>query len=130
MWLDEAVAGLPSNARILELGSGFGRDAEYLAGLNYSVECTDAAQAFVDLLNKRGLNARKLNVIADGLDGSYNLVLANAVLLHFTREQTKEVLRKVLASLKPGGTFAFTLKQGDGEKWTEEKLGAPRYFCF
>lgn len=38
--------------RKLEIGSAFGRDAGYLERKGHSVECTDATQAFVDLLNK------------------------------------------------------------------------------
>lgn len=26
--------------------------------------------------------------------------------------------------------FAFTVKQGEGSGWSEEKLGAPRYFNY
>jgi SAM-dependent methyltransferase len=129
-WLDEAIANLPKDARILEFGSAFGRDATYLQNFGYKVECTDATQAFVDLLKQKGFNARQLNAITDDLGGQYDLVLANAVLLHFTRDETKQVLQKVFDALKPGGSFAFTLKQGEGEKWSEDKLGAPRYFCF
>jgi len=132
-WIDEFLSGLPKTARILELGSAFGRDATYLQSLGYKVECTDATQAFVDLLNQKGFNARKLNAITDDLGGPYDLVFANAVLLHFTRDEAKQVLRKVLNALNDHGTFAFTVKQGEGEKWSkpsEDKLGVPRYFCY
>jgi predicted TPR repeat methyltransferase len=40
------------------------------------------------------------------------------------------VLAKIHKALNDGGRFAFSLKQGDGEGWSEEKLGAPRYFCY
>jgi SAM-dependent methyltransferase len=129
-WIDEATSQLALDARILEFGSAFGRDAAYLQGQGFSVECTDATQAFVDLLKEKGFDARHLNAITDDLDGPYDLVLANAVLLHFTRDEVKQVLAKVHAALKPGGTFAFTVKQGEGEKWVDDKLHAPRYFCF
>jgi SAM-dependent methyltransferase len=129
-WIDEAVSGLPEDADVLEFGSAFGRDASYLHSLGYKVECSDATQSFVDLLKLEGFNARKLNAITDELGRRYDLVLANAVLLHFSRDEAKSVLTKVYASLKDNGRFAFTLKQGDGEKWTDDKLGAPRYFCF
>ncbi len=129
-WLDETLAGLPKNARILELGSAFGRDASYIQNLGYSVACTDATRAFVNLLQEKGFNARQLDAINDNLDGPYDLVLANAVLLHFTREETEKVLCKVLGALSENGIFAFTLKQGEDEKWSYDKLGAPRFFCF
>ncbi len=129
-WLDRALENLPQDARILEFGSAFGRDAAYVQSLGYTVQCTDVTEGFVALLRQKGFNARKLNAITEAIEGSYDLVLANAVLLHFTREETTAVLKKVLGSLNVGGRFAFTLKQGEGEKWTEDKLNAPRYFCF
>lgn len=130
VWLKEALDGLQKDARILEFGSATGRDAEYIQAMGYSVDCTDATQAFVDLLQQKGLAARRLNAITDDLDGPFDLVIANAVLLHFTREETGQVLRNVLQALGDNGRFAFTLKQGDGEEWSEAKLGAPRYFCY
>jgi 2-polyprenyl-3-methyl-5-hydroxy-6-metoxy-1,4-benzoquinol methylase len=129
-WVDKALSGLSHDARILEFGSAFGRDATYIQSLGYTVECTDATEGFVKLLQEKGFNARMLNAITDEIEGEYDLVLANAVLLHFTREETATVLRKVLAALRSGGKFAFTVKQGEGEKWSEDKLGAPRYFCY
>jgi hypothetical protein len=62
-WIDEFLTDLPKTARILEFGSAFGRDAEYIQKQGYKVECTDATQAFVDLLNKKGFSARHLNSI-------------------------------------------------------------------
>lgn len=129
-WIDAAIEGLPADARILEFGSAFGRDAAYLQSLGYTVQCTDATEGFVELLQQKGFPARKLNAITDEIDGPYDLIFANAVLLHFTRGETAAVLNKVFHALDDGGRFAFTLKQGEGERWTEDKLHAPRYFCF
>jgi SAM-dependent methyltransferase len=129
-FLDRAVDGLPPDARILEFGSASGRDASYLQELGYQVDCTDATPAFLDLLRSRGLAARPLNAIVDELPRDLDLVLANAVLLHFTRDEAATVIAKVHDSLRPGGRFAFSLKQGEGEDWSLEKLGAPRFFCY
>jgi SAM-dependent methyltransferase len=129
-FLDRAVDGLPLDARILEFGSASGRDASYLQELGYRVDCTDATPAFVDLLLSQGLVARPLNAITDELPREEDLVLANAVLLHFTRDEAATVIAKVRDSLRPGGRFAFSLKQGEGENWSLEKLGAPRFFCY
>lgn len=129
-WIDDALSGLPKDARILEFGSAFGRDAAYMQNLGYTVQCTDATKAFVDLLKNKGFDAKVLNAITDEIGGAYDLVFANAVLLHFTRKEVEAVLRKVFSALNDGGRFAFTLKQGEGEEWSENKLGAPRYFCY
>ena len=133
-WLDGSLTDVPKDARILEFGSAFGRDAEYFAGLGYAVECTDATPAFVDLLQQKGLDAKVLNTITDKLPQGLDFVLANAVLLHFTRDEASDeasqVIKKVFDALNINGKFAFTLKQGEGEGWSEEKLGAPRFFCY
>ncbi len=129
-WLDGSLADVPKDARILEFGSAFGRDAKYLAGLGYTVECTDAAPAFVDLLQQKGFDAKVLNAITDELPQGLDFVLANAVLLHFNRDEAVLVIKKVFDSLNTNGKFAFTLIQGEGEGWSEKKLGAPRFFCY
>lgn len=129
-WLDGSLADVPKDARILEFGSAFGRDAKYLAGLGYTVECTDATPAFVDLLQQKGFDAKVLNAITDELPQGLDFVLANAVLLHFNRDEAVLVIKKVFDSLNTNGKFAFTLRQGEGEGWSEKKLGAPRFFCY
>ena len=129
-WLDGSLADVSKDARILEFGSAFGRDAEHLVKLGYVVECTDAAPAFVDLLQQKGFDAKVINTITDELPQGLDFVLANAVLLHFTRDEVSRVIKKVFDALNTNGKFAFTLKQGDGEDWSEKKLGAPRFFCY
>jgi SAM-dependent methyltransferase len=127
-WIDESIADIPKDVRILELGSATGRDAAYLQDLGYAVECSDATEAFVDLLTQKGFNARKLNMITDDFNGSYDFIFANAVLLHLTRAEMAQTLGKISNALGERGRFAFTLKQGEDEGWSESKLGAPRFF--
>lgn len=129
-WIDASLQGLPLDAKIIEVGTAFGRDASYIENQGYKVERTDATEGFVDWLNQNGHPARVFNLISDDFDNNYDLVFADAVLLHFTREEVETVLAKIHKALNDGGRFAFSLKQGDGEGWSEEKLGAPRYFCY
>ena len=132
-WLDQSVDGLDSQARIFEIGSGLGRDAAYLESLGYvNVHRTDAAQSFVEHLRGAGEKAEQFNV----LDRAYplqplDLVLADAVLLHFTDEETTRVCRKTYEALrKDVGRFAFTLKFGEGSEFSDAKLGTDRYFNY
>ncbi|SEH44027.1 class I SAM-dependent methyltransferase [Magnetospirillum fulvum] len=129
-WIDSTLAGLPGSARILELGSAFGRDAAYIASRGFTPECTDAVPGFVACLQAAGHKARLFNALTDDLDRSYDLIFANAVLLHFTRDEFALVLGKMRRALAPSGRFAFSLKRGQGESWSSAKVGAPRYFCY
>lgn len=129
-WIDTALSDLPAKARLVELGSAFGRDAAYITAKGFEVECTDAVPGFVSQLQTRGFKARQFNAITDELGDQYDLILANAVMLHFTRDEFPFVLKKLFRSLKHGGRFAFSLKRGQGEAWSREKIGAPRFFCY
>jgi len=129
-WLDGSVEALPLESQILEIGSGSGRDAEYLQSKGYSVQCSDATQGFIDILKEKGLSPRTLNIITDEIEGEYDAIIANAVLLHLTDEETHHALRKVYDALKPSGRFSFSVKVGEGEAWTDGKLGLPRYFNY
>lgn len=119
---------------VLEVGSAQGRDAAYLERHGRRVRRTDATAAFVDMLRRQGLDADRLDVLTDDLGaeahGPYSAVLANAVLLHFTPEQLTHVVQKVHAALAPGGVLAFTVKVGDGQEWSEHKLGLPRFYQY
>jgi SAM-dependent methyltransferase len=129
-WIDASLTLLTPGAHILELGSAHGRDANYIEDKGFRIDRTDAVQAFVDYIKSQNKDARLLNALTDNYGGPYDMVYANAVLLHFTPEQTKTVLQKVHDVLKPHGLFSFSVKIGDGSAWSEAKLNAPRYFTY
>ena len=94
---------------------------------------TDAADTFVKILSDAGVEATKFNAITEPFPSGLDIVIANAVLVHFSREEALGVMRKVYSALVSGGKFALTLMEGDGEHVSDEtdaKVGAPRYFCF
>lgn len=130
-WMNAALSCIPEGGTILELGSAFGRDSALMESRGYRVDRTDAAQGFVDYLQGNGLKARKLNALTDEFSGPYDMIFANAVLLHFTPKETEKVVRKAHSALTDSGVFAFSLKEGnDTAAWSNEKLDAPRYFHY
>jgi SAM-dependent methyltransferase len=126
----DRFAGLAGAGPVLELGSGPGRDASYLESRGVRVIRSDATPAFVTLLREADHDARLLDARTDPLGGPYQGIFANAVLLHLSRDQFGDLLRRALAATVPGGVLAFTLKDGDGEAWSEHKLGVPRHFTY
>jgi len=117
---------------VLEVGSGTGRDADFLESLGAVVRRTDVTRAFRDLMAERGKKADLLDVVTDDLGGPYDGVLAMGVLIHVDREQIDAVLRKIHAALKPGGAFLAAMRKGEGETigeyhivcWTLERFAA------
>jgi SAM-dependent methyltransferase len=128
--LDTLVARLAVGSRVLEIGSGPGLEAAYLEERGLVVDRTDAADAFVQRLRAQGHDARLLDVRVGELGGPYDAVLANAVLLHLNRAQARLALGRCLDAVPRGGLLALTLKDGDGESWSEAKLGSPRWFVY
>lgn len=115
---------------VFEIGSGPGWDAEHLEQDGVQVVRSDATPEFVELLRAAGHEARTIDVRRDDLGGPYPGVLADAVLLHLTRDQFGHALRRCHDAVEPGGVLGLTLKEGDGEEWTTEKIDHPRYFAY
>jgi len=128
--LEAVVAHVPPGGEVLELGSGPGREALHLEHRGLLVERTNATPAFVDRLRHAGHQARVLDVRHDDLGGPFDAVLANAVLLHLDRDDLAPALRACHRATRPGGVLALTLKEGDGEAWSDAKLSTPRWFVY
>ncbi|MET9311025.1 methyltransferase [Kribbella sp. NPDC003505] len=119
-WLVRLRGAVGNGARVLEVGSGSGCDADYLESLGCHVRRTDATQAFVDIQSQRGHQADLLDVIADDLvlagQPRYDAIVAMCVLVHVDRPLLPDVLAKILAALRPGGLFLVSMREGVGDE--------------
>lgn len=118
-------------ARVLEIGSGGGRDAALMEELGLRVRRTDVTPGFVRLLREQGQVADDLT----SADGPYDAVWASASLLHVARADLPTVLPTVLARLaavtRPGGLLRVAVKEGDGDGWsTHGSIRSPRHFTY
>ena len=128
-FIDAAFADVSYGSTVLEVEAGFGRDALYLQGKGFAVIPTDGAQSFVKELQQRGLPAYELNILEDSFP-KVDVIFANAVFLHLSIEELRRVLVKSRQALNLAGKLIFTVKKGEGEEFSEEKLDRPRYFAY
>jgi SAM-dependent methyltransferase len=132
--LEQLAARLGPGARVLEIGSGGGRDAVLMEQLGLVVRRTDVTPAFVTLLREQGHACDRLDPLVDDLatpDGPYDAVWANASLLHVARADLPTVLGRLAEVTRPGGLLQVSLKEGDGEGWsTHGTISGPRYFTY
>jgi len=135
--LDDLASRLAPGSRVLEIGSGGGRDALALEARGLSVRRTDITPAFVALLREAGHRADVLDPLVEDLtDGErggqpYDAVWANASLLHVERADLPTVLSRLAATTRPGGWFRLSVKEGVGEGWsTHGSIDAPRMFTY
>jgi SAM-dependent methyltransferase len=131
------VGRVPAGGRVLEIGSGTGRDALALEQAGLSVRRTDITPAFVELLRGGGHQADQVDPLRDDLadpaapDAAYDGVWANASLLHVDRDELPTVLARLAQATRPGGELFMSVKEGDGEDWSiHGNVTAPRFFTF
>ena len=111
------AATLGAGARVLEIGSGPGRDALALEAAGLAVRRTDVTPGFVELLRAQGHRGRPARPAhrrpADPADPrQYDAVWANACLLHVAREDLPVVLSRLAAATRPGGLLQLSPQGG------------------
>jgi SAM-dependent methyltransferase len=127
------AARLGSPARVLEIGSGGGRDALALEEAGVQVRRTDITPGFVRLLREAGHEADVIDPLHDdlGAPGAYDGVWASACLIHVDRADLPTVVRRLAVVTRHGGLLHLSVKAGDGEGWsTHGSIGAPRRFVY
>jgi len=134
--VDGFVAMLPPGARVLEVGSGSGRDALALEERGVSVHRTDITPAFVRMLRADGHDAAVADPLTDdladpGRDAPYDGVWASASLLHVRREDLPAVLANLAGVTATGGALHLAVKEGDGARFSVHgNVPGPRHFTF
>ena len=132
--VEDVATRLGAGARVLEIGSGGGRDARSLEELGLRVRRTDITPGFVTLLRGQGHDADLLDPLVDDVstaDGPYDGVWANASLLHVDRADLPTVLSRLADVTRPGGLLRVSLKEGDGEGWsTRGSISSRRHFTY
>jgi SAM-dependent methyltransferase len=128
------LANNPLDARVLEIGCGDGRDAEYILQKAGQYIGFDISEELINLAKARNPNGEF--VVADAVDYEYpnnlNVVVAFASLLHLDKEEVREVMAKVQEALVPGGTFYISVKhkQKYTEELVEDKFGMRLFYFY
>ena len=123
MMLAEVLSAMPRPAierLALDIGSGTGRDAAWLAGLGYQVVAAEPAAGMRRVAVARHSDAG-IRWIDDALPAlerthalglSFDLVLLSAVWQHVLPGERARAFRKISTLIKPGGTLVMTLRNG------------------
>jgi hypothetical protein len=130
-WLDKVLSFISTDEIIFEIGSGSGKDGDYIRSKGYQVFESDFIDSFVTHLKARSNKVYKLDILNEEIPpGHYKMILANAVLLHFNIEEMSKIIQKINATLPVGGYFVVGLKHGEGEGISTHKFDLPRYFKY
>ena len=128
--IDMFVTVLGGSGRVLEIGSGGGRDAIALERRGISVRRTDISKGFVDLLRERDFEADLLDPLTEDLADPrrpgtpYDGIWACACLIHVAREDFGTVLGNLAEATRTGGPLHVSVREGDGEEQSTHGEGA------
>ncbi len=121
-----------SGKKILDVGSGPGRDGLLLQQAGKEVVCVDASEAMIKLSSERGLES-----VLAGFDTlpfeeeSFDGVWSYTALLHIPKSFIIVPLNEIFRVLKPSGIFALGLIEGNTEEYKESSgIDMPRWFSF
>lgn len=126
-YFDYVCSLVDSNAEIFEIGSGTGRDADYIESKGLTVLRSDVAESFIQYLRDKGNEVLFFNALETKLDRTFDLILVAAVFLHFNEREFDIAMDNAVSHLKPGGYLAIVMKEGEGEGYSEHKMGK-RFF--
>jgi SAM-dependent methyltransferase len=130
-WIDVALERIRKEIAILEIGSGYGRDADRLEANGYNIHRTDVSESFIQYQESQSKRVDRFNPILEIMSARYDLALANGVFLHFPPAELKLAFQNLHESLKDIGLLVFSTKIGDGsEGLVYHHLIEPRYEKF
>lgn len=111
---------IPKGGHILDAGCGSGRDSLAFLKMGYEVTSIDASEEMVRMSTELTWEAEgkptrlmRFEEIEDVTQ--YDGVWACASLLHVPEAIMKDVMRRLVRALKPGGVLFASFKYGDGE---------------
>jgi len=116
--LDEFIALLPKNGKVLDAGCGSARDSAYMISKGYSAQGIDLSEGLLAEAKKihpevptQLMSLTEISFPATYFDG----IWCKAALLHLDRKEIPRVLKDFRKILKPNGILFIQTKLGQGE---------------
>lgn len=121
-----------TGGKVLDVGSGPGRDALLLQDKGLKITCVDASSSMVKLCRDKGLETVKADLLSLPFeDETFDGVWAYTSLLHIRKKNIDKAILEISRVLKRGGLFGLGLIEGSGELYRESAgVKKPRWFAF
>ncbi len=107
---------IPTDAYILDLGCGSGRDTKAFIERGYRVDAVDGSEELCRLASEyTGITVRCQDFSSIDCDEKYDAIWACASLLHISSRELPGLFEKLRRPIKPQGIFYMSFKYGDFE---------------
>ena len=109
-------AYLPEGGSILDFGCGAGRDTRYFLEKGYQVEAIDGSEELCKIASRNtGIEIRHMMFSELEAVERYDGIWACSSILHLTRKELQDVIRKMIRAVKNGGAIYTSFKYGEFE---------------
>jgi 2-polyprenyl-3-methyl-5-hydroxy-6-metoxy-1,4-benzoquinol methylase len=111
------LSNVPAGARILDAGCGSGRDTVAFLRDGYSVKAFDGSAKMAECASiYSGQTCEVLRFQDMAFDREFDAVWSCAALLHVPKAEMRDVLERIIHSLKLGGVAYFSFIEGNDER--------------
>ncbi len=102
--------------KILDLGSGPGRDGLLFKKEGFHSVCVDLSEAMINHCKEHGLEAYVMDFYDLKFpDNSFDAIWASFSLLHAPKKNLPKILKDIKRILKPNGVFMISVFEGSSE---------------
>jgi len=124
-----------AQGKVIDIGSGPGKDALMIKNEGLDIVCLDASRAMIELSKAKGLvsilgDFNKIPFEAETFNGAW----AYTSLLHVPKQTIGISLQEIRRVLKPGAVLGLGMIEGDTEGYKntlkEIQENAPRWFSY
>jgi len=101
---------------VLDIGGGEGRNAIYLSNKGYDVTVLDISEVGLGKIKKvsERIKTKVSDVVNDGIDGMYDIVVNSFVLHHMMEKDAKKVISDSMSHTNKGGVNIINTFSDDG----------------
>lgn len=122
---DKFLGYVKSGGKIIDIGSGSGRDIKYFLNKGYEAKGIDASTELCQICKKQGLEIENTTIQDWTPKERYDGIWANASLLHISLYEIESFLIKAKYCLNEDGVIFISMKEGLLKEYDDKG----RFFC-
>lgn len=115
--------------RVLDVGSGTGLLAKFLADEGFDVSCIDPSPEMVRRCRQKGLKIQQCGIQSYQPKGQFAMIFAILSLIHIPKDQFEQQIKKLADAIPKGGMLFLAMLEGNGEGFFEGP-DYPRFFSY